>query len=282
LSDDNIALPRFNVSNAVLDSASPYIWLPEPISDSIAHTFNSNWSSTSNLYDISEGSRKNWRDRNLQVSFEIANQLPSNISVGIMAAEWLPVTFRDLENNKDSSRSYLPINRLPAGNNQVVFGRPFFQAACMLTKYETQEFQITPRSQHRETNTNPGTFIPVRRLQNSTVDPAPNPKSSHGASIKRTVIEAVLGATALVVIIALFLWGRKQRKNKIKERLRAAQEVDGLAVHEIGRARTPEVHEVEGSTLVAEIEGSSTEPTPDSTRQLMPHDVPLYGRDPRL
>jgi hypothetical protein len=208
----------------------------------------------------------------MQLYFDISGNSTSKISMKVSAADLLPLTFHISEDAKDST-SYLPIRPLPPDQDQTVFGMPFFQAACMLTNYETDQFYLTARSQHRETQTNPGTFISIRSLK--TPEPSDSDKAEQprrGNDIKRTIIEVVLGVFALCVIGFLFWWGRKRRKHAEQKVVPTALEKDGTTVHEMGMS-APQVHEVEGtgvsardgSTLVGSENSGLTQVSPPDT-----------------
>jgi hypothetical protein len=237
----------------LLDSATPFIWLPQNMSDSIAKSLNADWDAASALYTLRNDTHKTWIEKGLQIFFEL-QAFKSTIRTSSSVAEMLPVTLRDNEGSSDGMKSYLPIRPLPQNDTQAVFGRAFFHAACILTNYETMQFQLTARSQHAETQTRPGKFVPVLSLKNtnssSTIEsPVKHPKSD----VHRLVIEIVLGVLFLCAIVFLFFWGRNRRRGKQnKDKL---FEMGGSRIHELG-SRTPELPPVEGTTI-SEMDGTT-------------------------
>jgi hypothetical protein len=261
---DSLELSRYPLSNILLDSAAPFIWLPKAVSDAIAQSLDVSWDPVTLTYPMTNGSRKDWRDHGLQIYFDVSQNSTSNISMKISAAELLPVTFHAFEDAKESSTSYLPIRPLPPNQEQIVFGIPFFQAACMLTNYETEQFHLTARSQHRETQTNPGTFVAIKSLKEPEPASSDSAAKSRGDSFdkKRTAIEVVVGVVAVIVIALLFWWGRRRRSKPESATVPVVFETDGAGVHEIGESKKNQIHEVEGSAVISPDTSTTVGSTP--------------------
>jgi hypothetical protein len=143
---NNSEILNAKLDNVLLDNATPFIWLPQMLTQQIAEVLNITLNTTSSLYSIPVRSQYKWRDQNNTLSFTIPDK--SNLfQVNFTAPsyDWLQLASSPFH-NFSTATWYLPIKALPHDQNTPVLGRSFFMRACLLADYERQTFSLTPQN----------------------------------------------------------------------------------------------------------------------------------------
>lgn len=199
----------------VIDSSTPFLWLPEAACDGFADALNLTYNDTLELYTY--GSNSSIRDEllswNLTFTFTVADLPGSSSSVDIafpFAAfdHSLTYPFPDLDLNHSSSGvRYFPL-RKAANVGQYTIGRTFLQESYLAVDYERNNFSISQALFNTDalTNTN---IVPITRPSNSNFTGPSIDDGDHSLGLK-VGLGVGLGVGVPSCIILLFLWFRRR------------------------------------------------------------------------
>ena len=216
----SIPLLSFNESlTAMIDSSTPYLWLPSQVCDRFASALNLTWNDTLKLYLFSDNDNlDNYRsspDLSFTFTFSSADNTnnfgsPTNMSgiVNITVSadafiQSLQYPFMNISYGAPAV-PYFPLKRAENGG-QLTIGRSFLQEAYMITNYETSTFSIH-KARFPE---NPLRNTSIHTIATSPNSPYPRPpvnNESKGITqnqIAGVVVGLCLGAIALVTTIIL-------------------------------------------------------------------------------
>ncbi|KAI0419143.1 aspartic peptidase domain-containing protein [Xylaria grammica] len=222
-SDQSTSLSAFNESmTAMIDSSTPYLWLPTAVCDRFASALNLTWNETFGLYLFSDNdSLERYRsapDLGFTFTFSSADNTgnfgsPTNMSgiVNITVSanafiQSLQYPFKNLIDYGAPAIPYFPLKRAENGS-QLIIGRSFLQEAYIITNYETSMFSLHkarfPDSPLRNTS-----IQTIAASPNSPYPGPPPPKHSQSGSINQNQIAGVvvgvcLGAIALITTTVL-------------------------------------------------------------------------------
>ncbi|KAF2965216.1 hypothetical protein GQX73_g8364 [Xylaria multiplex] len=227
----SIHLSSFNESmTAMIDSSTPYLWLPTTICDRFASALNLTWNETFGLYLFGDNDNleryRSTPDLSFTFTFSSADNTnnfgsPTNMSgivnITISAnafVQSLQYPFKNLIDYGAPAIPYFPLKRAENGS-QLIIGRSFLQEAYIITNYETSTFSI-----HKALfPDNPLRNTSIQTIAASPNSPYPGPpsKSSQSSSINQNqiagaVVGVCLGAIALVTTAVLVR--RKRRSFK--------------------------------------------------------------------
>ncbi|TGJ83066.1 hypothetical protein E0Z10_g5715 [Xylaria hypoxylon] len=235
-SGQSITLSSFNESmTAMIDSSTPYLWLPTAVCDRFASALNLTWNETFGLYLFSgDDNLERYRsapDLSFTFVFSSADNTGSlgsptnmsgivNITVSANAfIQSLQYPFMNLIDYGAPAIPYFPLKRAENGS-QLIIGRSFLQEAYIITNYETSMFSIHkarfPNSPLRNTS--------IQAIAASPNSPYPGPPSKQHQSsnitqnqIAGAVVGVCLGAIALVTTAVLVRRKRRSLKNNRNE-----------------------------------------------------------------
>ncbi|KAI0457500.1 aspartic peptidase domain-containing protein [Xylaria acuta] len=227
-----IALSAFNESmTALIDSSTPYLWLPPTVCDRFADALNLTWNETLGLYIFPNNDNlARYRSApDLSFTFTLSSLdnrnnfgSPTNMSgvVNITVSanafiQSLQYPFKNLVEYGAPAVPYFPLKRAENGN-QLIIGRSFLQEAYIITNYETSTFSI-----HKARfPDNPLRDKSIQTIAASPNSPYPGPPvqkdESHNINqnqIAGLVVGACLGAIALVTTAVLVRRKRRSFKN---------------------------------------------------------------------
>ncbi|CAG8977976.1 hypothetical protein HYALB_00001857 [Hymenoscyphus albidus] len=218
--------------SAVIDSSTPYLWLPQSVCDRFAQTLGLSFNSSLDLYTFDENSAQHDTLMNSQLSFTFTlsdvGTSPMNINITLPYAAFdlqLSVPFPGLNATygaPDSTKYYFPIKRA-TNEAQYTIGRAFLQEAYVITDYERNTFSV-----HQAIHTtNPilGTnIIAIDRPNNSTFTGPNNSTTSPEGSSKPTrkmaigaIVGIVVGAAAIIALSILLFFCLRRRKLNPKQ-----------------------------------------------------------------
>ncbi|KAI3332105.1 acid protease [Xylariaceae sp. AK1471] len=230
-STPSILLSSFNESiTALIDSSTPYLWLPPAVCDRFASALNLTWNETLGLYLFSDTNNLERYESAPDLSFTFTLSSADNkdnfgapmnmsgiVNITISANAFiqsLRYPFRDLIEYGSAAIPYFPLKRAENGS-QVIIGRSFLQEAYIITNYETSMFSIHkarfPNNPLRDTS-----IQTIAAAPNSPY-PGPPPEKDTGqkmtqSQIAGAVVGVCLGAIALVTTFVLVR--RKRRSFK--------------------------------------------------------------------
>ncbi|KAK4041171.1 aspartic peptidase domain-containing protein [Parachaetomium inaequale] len=273
---------------AIIDSSTPYLWLPTEVCERFASALNLKWREDLELYVFSDGAQYTHYQSDTSLSFvftlssyENADNFgqpfdtPGVVNITLPSAAFaqlLRYPFKNVIQWGDSSVPYFPLKRSTkeVNNNQYIIGRTFLQEAYMITSYDRGTYSL-----HQALFPNNATKnYNLEELTRPTDSPYPayegQPASDQGLSTGQTV-GVVLGAFIIGSLVALLLWFCLIRKRKEKKKEGAEQEEENkdgpqMIEEEDGeeptspvkrmftriirkkRSRKPVVHETDGSS----------------------------------
>lgn len=228
-------LLSFNESvTALLDSSTPYLWLPPTICDRFAASLNLTWNETFGLYLFSDNENLDRYRSSPDLSFTFTLSSEDNrdnfghpldvagvVNITISANAFihsLRYPFMNLIEYGAPAVPYFPLKRTESGN-RVIIGRTFFQEAYLITNYETSTFSV-----HKAKF--PGK--PLRDTSIQTIEaydrspypgPPPRPDNGEGSLTQSQIIGMAIGICfiSIVAIVIFFLLRRRKRKQRQSE-----------------------------------------------------------------
>ncbi|KAI2779064.1 acid protease [Daldinia loculata] len=232
----SIPLSSFNESvTAVLDSSTPYLWLPSNICDRFAANLNLTWNETYGLYVFSNSENTDNLERfrsspDLSFTFTLSSaenhdnfgqplNVPGVVNITVSASAFIQTLrypFMNIINYTAAAVPYFPLKRTEA-NGPVIIGRSFFQEAYLITNYETSSFSVHkakfPERPLRDTS-----IQTVATWEHSPYPgPPPQPDQGGGLTQPQTVGLAIgicfLGIAAVITFFVL----RRRRRRKQRE-----------------------------------------------------------------
>ncbi|KAL2137389.1 hypothetical protein VTI74DRAFT_10 [Chaetomium olivicolor] len=270
---------------AVIDSSTPYLWLPTEVCERFAAALNLTWREDLGLYVFADGAQYTHyqSDTSLSFTFTLSSyqnadnfgqpfDTPGVVNITLPSAAFaqlLRYPFKNVIQWGDSSVPYFPLKRSTkeVNNNQYIVGRVFMQEAYIITSYDRGSYSL---HQARFPD-NAATNYSLEAITRPADSPYPTfedePAPNHGlntAQIAGIVISTFISGS----ILALVLWFCLIRKRKRRQKEPTGQEEepkDGpLLVEEEEpkspvkrmftkiirkkRSRKPMVHETDGGS----------------------------------
>ncbi|KAI1470640.1 acid protease [Daldinia caldariorum] len=233
----SIPLSSFNESvTAVLDSSTPYLWLPPTICDRFAASLNLTWNETYGVYVFSNSEETDNLERfrsspDLSFTFTLSSaenhdnfgqplDVPGVVNITVSAnafIQTLRYPFMNIINYTAAAVPYFPLKRTEA-NGPAIIGRSFFQEAYLITNYETSSFSIHkarfPERPLRDTS-----IQTVATWEHSPYPgPPPRPDQGKGLTEPQTVGLAIgISFLGVAAVIAFFVLRRRRRKQRDAE-----------------------------------------------------------------
>ncbi|RAL63950.1 hypothetical protein DID88_003138 [Monilinia fructigena] len=147
-----LASSKDGMKNTLIDSSTPFLWLPEEVCDRFADALGLTYNETLNLYTFDENPNQhnNLSDPTTSTTFtfRLKDEPTVKDSVDIAlpyAAFDLQLTYPYIPNTEygtdEASKFYFPLARA-ANASQYTIGRAFLQEAYIIANYETNTFSI--------------------------------------------------------------------------------------------------------------------------------------------
>ncbi|KAI1416707.1 acid protease [Hypoxylon sp. FL1857] len=230
----SVPLSFFNESaTALLDSSTPYLWLPEAICDRFAASLNLTWNETFGLYLFPDNDNlERFRSSpDLSFTFTLSSadnhddfgqplNVPGVVNITISANAFiqsLRYPFMNLIDFGAAAIPYFPLRRT-GSNGPIILGRTFFQEAYLITNYETGSFSVHkakfPERPLRDTS------IQTIAASDNSPYPGPPPRPSGGGGLTQSqTVGLAIGICflGLVAIATFFVLRRRKRKQRDTE-----------------------------------------------------------------
>ncbi|PFH55780.1 hypothetical protein XA68_17627 [Ophiocordyceps unilateralis] len=212
---------------AMIDSSTPYLWLPDPICNRIASALNLTYNNTFDLYTLSDDLYREYSaDNSLAFTFsltsfdnhdnfgsplEVAGLV--NITVPIRAfVSYLEYPFaRGAIQYGDPAVPYFTLRR--SQNDSFILGRTFLQESYLITKFDEALYSIHqalfPANPVSDAN-----LVPIRQPKNSPYPPPPTPKSNDELTPAQMIGIAVGAVLLCVVILAAWYYCRRRSRSR--------------------------------------------------------------------
>lgn len=276
---------------AVIDSSTPYLWLPTDVCDRFAAALNLTWREDLGVYVFSEGAQylKYQSDTSLSFTFSLSSyhnadnfgdpyNIPGvvNITIPVAAfAQLLRYPFKDVIKWGQSSIPYFPLKRSTkeVNDNRYIIGRVFMQEAYIITSYDRGTFSLHQALFPDNAATN-YSLEAITRPPDSPYPRFEGEHTSHNGLNPGQTAGIALSAFLTGSILGLILWfccRRRRRARKAKPDGQEEENKDGTQVVEDEepkspvkrmftmmirrkKSRKPVVHETHGnSTPVVEV-----------------------------
>ncbi|KAK8010520.1 eukaryotic aspartyl protease [Apiospora arundinis] len=232
-------LLAFNESvKAVIDTTTPYLWLPTPVCEHFAEALGLKWNETFGLYMYSNnGNFDSFLRPDLSFTFTLSSSdnldnfghpldVPGAVNITISAnafAQTLRFPFQNLFSYGDAAIPYFPLKRHDNAS-QAIIGRSFMQETYMITNYEASTFSL-----HKALfPQNPRQNTSIVTINSDSTSPYPGPASQPGSQKEGLGIPQIVGIAVgafLVGIASLvtLLCLRRRRRNQMRS---SVSEVD--------------------------------------------------------
>ncbi|KAI8281374.1 hypothetical protein K4K60_004202 [Colletotrichum sp. SAR11_57] len=195
--------------SAMIDSSTPYLWLPDAICDQFAAALNLTYNNTFNLYTVTNEHHDNTDD------FGHPLTVPGVVNITITAAAFAQVLrypFMD-EAIKygDPAVPYFPLRRASNFTNTLIIGRSFLQEAYLITKYDSGVFSLHQAVFPEDAQTH----LNISQIKQPDNSPYPGPPAQatiHGLSTAQMGgIAAGVVAACIVLLVAWCCLRRRKR-----------------------------------------------------------------------
>lgn len=214
---------------AIIDTSTPYLWLPQSVCDRFAAKLSLQWNETLGVYVFSEGSQyTDYLQRDdLNFTFSVSSYdylddfadplaLPGVVNITVPAAAFaqlLRYPFNNVIQFTDSSIPYFPLKRAVEGKPYIL-GRAFMQAAYMIMNYETGSFSLHEALFPE----NPATNREIVTIEHAPTSPYPGyvPPPPESTGLRTPQIVGIAVAAALGGSIALIVWWCWYRRRKTR------------------------------------------------------------------
>ncbi|EWC46322.1 hypothetical protein DRE_04493 [Drechslerella stenobrocha 248] len=200
--------------NVIIDSSTPFCWLPRDITDRIAQSVGAVWNATigGSGYYIYNSSAPAYRNLlNSTLAFHVNGTGDSWLFNSISVSHMLSLAAPTAGVLPNSPLAYLPL--MPVDNpSNYVLGRSFLQQIYLIANYHTMEFSL---SQVNLDAPSAAQYVKIDAPVPPPLPPNEPPKSRRlsGGAIAGIVIGSI---TAVALIIAAVLWytRRRQKDNR--------------------------------------------------------------------
>lgn len=214
---------------AIIDSSTPYLWLPDEACDQFAQALNLTYNSTFELYTISDDQYRDYtNDESFELTFVLSSfddndnfgdpynvpgivniTIPLRAFVGLLQYPFMPDTIQ----YGDPAIPYFML-RKAKNSGSYILGRSFLQESYLITKYDEGVFSIHQALFPDEPSTN-SELTAIEQSDNSPYPP-PYAEDEGGLSDGQVIgIGVGVGLGVFVVCAAiLFVWLYFRRKRK--------------------------------------------------------------------
>jgi len=226
---------------AIIDSSTPYLWLPTEVCERFAAALNLKWRDDLGVYVFSDGAQYTHyqSDTSLSFTFTLSSyqnadnfgqplDTPGVVNITLPSAAFaqlLRYPFKNIIQWGDSSVPYFPLKRSTKelNNNQYIIGRTFMQEAYIITSYDRGTYSVHQALFPNNATKNYTLEEITRPVDSSYPKYESDPAPSQGLSTGQTV-GIVLGAFIIGSIAALIVWFCLIRKRKEKQKEASGQE----------------------------------------------------------
>lgn len=209
-------LSESDATTFVIDTSTPYLWLPRSVCDRFASALNLTYNETLELYvfanDSSPGDLQSW---NLTFAFEMADApgSPNNTELTVPYAAFnleLSYGYPSFDGvYGDPPLPYFPLRRAPS-NSQYIIGRALLQETYLMVDYERNMFTLSQAVITQESISNVD-LLAITRPANS-IFPGPSSEASSGLSTgTKAGIGVGVGLGVILLVAVVWLAVRKRK-----------------------------------------------------------------------
>jgi len=270
---------------AVIDTSTPYLWMPTEVCDRFAAALNLTWREDLGVYIFSSGPQytRFLSEQTLSFTFSLSSyentdnfgqplNVPGVVNITLPSAAFAQVLrypFKTIE-FLDSGVPYFPLKRSTkeVNNNRYIIGRAFMQEAYLITRYDDSTFSLHqarfPDNAYRNYSVKG-----IPRSPNSPYPAFAGSRDGNGGLSTSQTVGVVLSAFATGSVIGFVLWcccRRRKRKavatpEAPDENKEETQSIDGLPKSPVKRMFTMIIGRKRSKKpLPAEVSGDGAQP----------------------
>ncbi|KAK4165216.1 aspartic peptidase domain-containing protein [Cladorrhinum sp. PSN259] len=237
---------------AIVDSSTPYLWLPTEVCDRFAAALNLTWRDDLGVYVFQDGPQYTQfvNDNSLSFTFTVSGfdntdnfgqplNVPGVVNITAPSAAFAHVLrypFRGVIQYGESGVPYFPLKRSTkqSNNNTFIIGRAFMQEAYIITRYDRSIFSLhqalfpdNAASNYSLEGIERPPNSPYPEYQGKTTEP-PRQGLTQGQTAG-----IAMGAFIVATIVGFGTWCccRRRRKKKPVNEEGKAEETKNIALH---------------------------------------------------
>ncbi|KZL87016.1 eukaryotic aspartyl protease [Colletotrichum incanum] len=219
---------------AMIDSSTPYLWLPDAVCDQFAEAFNLTYNSTFNLYTVTNDQYADFKSGSSSYSFTFSFTshdnsddfghpltVPGVVNITITAAAFAQVLRYPFQGETikygEPAVPYFPLRRASNLTDTFVIGRSFLQEAYLITKYDTGVFSLHQALFPNE----PLQSLQLKNIVQPSNSPFPPPAQVNlhgGLSTAQMGGIAAAAVAACVIMLVCWYFYRRQKKSRATTR----------------------------------------------------------------
>ncbi|GAO18759.1 hypothetical protein UVI_02040810 [Ustilaginoidea virens] len=230
---ETMTLLQYNNSfTAVIDTTTPYLWLPPTVCDRFARALNLTYNNTYSLYTLTNDQYRQYSSDDFSMAFTFSLSSEDNRdNFG------LPLHVPGVVNITVPIRAFVSLLEYPFMNSTIAYGTPavpyftlrrapddtfiignaFMQEAYLITQYDSGIFSIH-QARFPADAIGGAQLQAIRQPSNSPYPAPPNPSTGNGLSAG-PIAGIVVGSVALCSIFLLaFLCYRRRRQRQQRQR----------------------------------------------------------------
>jgi hypothetical protein len=216
---------------AIIDSSTPYLWLPQSVCDSFAQTLGLTYNNTLDLYTFDRNASQRDALRNANITFTVTlsdtSTAPDTINITLPYAAFdqqlsFPAIPNTTYGTAAASKYYFPIKRA-TGAAQYTIGRVFLQEAYLITDYERNTYSVH-QAVHTTDPIGNTSIVNINQPSDSTFSSPPGTGSGSSGNSKRgmaigAIVGIVVGAVVLIALSAfiIFYFCRRNKKRNVND-----------------------------------------------------------------
>lgn len=228
---------------AMIDSTTPFLWLPTEICERIASALDLVWREDLGVYVFANGGDQYLEYKHMKTTEELSFtftvssydnsddfgyplNMPGVVNITLPPAAFAQVLrypWKNVIKFNESSIPYFPLTRSTkeTNNNLYIIGRVFMQEAYIITKYDKASFSIHQALFPDNSATN-HSLQAIERPPNSPYPEGPPIKKSHkkplGVGQTVAIVVSAFAAGSVIGLICFFCCRRKSKAKKDQAR----------------------------------------------------------------
>ncbi|KAF7550080.1 hypothetical protein G7046_g8133 [Stylonectria norvegica] len=213
--------------NAILDSSTPYLWLPNEVCDQFAHAMNLTYNSTFDLYTVTgDQYREYMKQTSFSYKFILSSfdntdnfgepySIPGVVNITIPSMAFLSLLqYPFMDEAIKYGDPAVPYFSLRRSNNSSTFilGRSFLQETYLVTRYDEGLFSLH-QALFPDVSASDANLTPIVQRANS---PYPGPPSRGAGLTKGQLAGVIIAAVggSLIVLAAAWYYRRRFQRSK--------------------------------------------------------------------
>jgi hypothetical protein len=212
---------------ALIDSSTPFLWLPDDVCDSFAKALNLTYNSTFDLYTLTTDQYNKYRyGSSVSFTFSVSSwdktddfgqplQVPGVVNITISSAAFANTLRYPFMNEAikyaDPAVPYFPLRRAGNRTQSLIIGRAFMQEAYLITTYEAGTYTL-----HQAKFPEKPSQRSIKTIPRPGVSKFPGPPPQNSSGLTTSQMAGIGSGIVLLCIILLVSWCcyRKKRRRR--------------------------------------------------------------------